>query len=80
MRNAEKDWNELDEIYGEVVALLKRGLVEIREKTGSRGRGQPWFTKEIVGLQRQFHKAELQWLQCKSLEERRILRKGGIWR
>ena len=75
LRNAEKDQNELDEIYGEVVALLNRGLVEIRVKIGSRGRRQPWFTKEIAGLRRQFHKAELQWLQCKSLDERRILRK-----
>ena len=76
MRNAEKDQNEPDEICGEVVALLKRGLVEVKVKIGSRDRGQPWFTKEIVGLWRQFHKAELQWLQCRSLDERRILRKG----
>ena len=41
MRNAEKKQNELDEIYGEIVVLLKMGLVEIRVKTGSRGRGQP---------------------------------------
>ena len=53
-------------------------MVEIALKTASRGKRQPWFTKEIAGFWRQFHKAELQWLQCKNLDERRILRKGYL--
>ena len=31
----------------------------------------PWLTKELVGLQKQFHWAEGLWLSCKSVDERR---------
>ena len=53
----------LDEVYEEVVRLLKSGLVEKKVKCGAK-KGQPWFTKDIRQVRREFHRAESEWLTC----------------
>ena len=50
LKRVEKEQKVLDEIYEEIVVVLKRGLVEKRVKRGHRG--QPWFTKEMAGLRK----------------------------
>lgn len=47
LHSVEKDQRVLDEI-GEIVALLKKGLVEKKRKGGRRG--QPCFTREITNI------------------------------
>ena len=47
----------LDEVFEEVVRVLKSGLVEKKAKCEAK-KGQPWFTKDIRQVRREFHRAE----------------------
>ena len=67
----------LDEIYEEIVVVLNRGLVEERERRGRRR--QPWFTKELAALRKDFHKAEGVWLRSRNADDRRVQRKK-LWK
>ena len=37
-------------------------------------KGQPWFTKDIRQVRREFHRAESEWLRCvqRSVQKKRI--------
>ena len=67
----------LDEIYEEIVVVLNRGLVEKSERRGRKR--QPWFTKEIAALRREFHKAEGVWLRSRNADDRKV-RGRSMWR
>ena len=67
----------LDEVYEEVVRLLKSGLVEKKVKCGAK-KGQPWFTKDIRQVCREFHQAESKWLRCVDQFKRREKRQRYV--
>ena len=67
----------LDEVYEEVVRLLKSGPVEKKVKCGAR-KGQPWFTKDIRQVCREFHRAESEWLRCVDQFKRREKRQRYV--
>ena len=48
LKEAENDQGTVDEIYEEVVELMKQGLVE--ESVQRTRRGQPWFSRELAQL------------------------------
>ena len=49
-KEAEKDQKAVDEIYEEVVGLMKQCWVE--ESVQRSRRGQPWFSKELAQLRK----------------------------
>ena len=52
----------IDGVYEELVEVMKQGLVEVpRRKVGV---GQPWFSRELVWLRKEFHRMEREWLDC----------------
>ena len=56
--NVGRSQEALDQVYEEVVGLLKNGLEEKKVNCGAK-KGQPWFTKDLRQLRREFHRAEL---------------------
>ena len=56
LRVVGKDQKAVDEIYEEVVGMMKQGLVE--ESVQRTKRGQPWFSRELAQLRKEFHRAE----------------------
>ena len=48
LKEAENDQKVVEEIYEEVVGLMKQGLVE--ESVQRTRRGQPWFSRELAQL------------------------------
>ena len=74
--NAEKKQVVIDEVYEELVGVMKGGLVEVKVKESRRG--QPWFTKEIAYLRKVFHSAEREWLDCGDKEAKREKRKESV--
>ena len=73
LRSDEREQKMLDEIYEEIVVVLNRGLVEKSERRGRKR--QPWFTKEIAALRREFHKAEGVWLRSRNADDQKVQRK-----
>ena len=68
--NVGKNQDALDEVYEEVVRVLKNGLKEKKVKCGAKKR-QPWFTKDVRQLRKEFHWAESEWLRCVDQVKRR---------
>ena len=64
------DQKVIDDVYEELVEVMKQGLVEVsrRKKIGV---GQPWFSRELVSLRKEFHRVEREWLNCDNQEMRR---------
>ena len=56
LRGVGKDQKAVDEIYDEVVRVMKQGLVE--ERVQRVKRGQPWFSRELAQCRKEFHRAE----------------------
>ena len=69
LREVGKDQKAVDEIYEEVVEMMKQGLVE--ELVQRAKRGQPWFSRELAQLRKKFHRAEREWLNCDDREQKR---------
>ena len=67
---------EIDDIYEELVEVMKRGLVEVSRKKGERR--QPWFSREMAKLRKVFHDSEKEWLNCDSKETRREKRREYV--
>ena len=67
----------LDEVYEEVVRVLKNGLEEKKVKCGAK-KGQPWFTKDLRQIRKEFHWAELEWLRCVDQVKRREKRQSYV--
>ena len=57
---------EIDDVYEELVEVMKWGLVEVSRKKGERR--QPWFSRELAKLRKVFHDSEKEWLNCDSKE------------
>ena len=53
---------EIDNVYEELVEVMKRGMVEVSRKKGERR--QPWFSMELAKLRKVFHHSEKEWLNC----------------
>ena len=70
--NAGRDQVTIGKVYEELVAVMKASL-EVKVKEGRRG--QPWFTKEIAGLRKAWHRAEKEWLSCGDKEAKREKRR-----
>ena len=49
-------------IYEELMEVMKQGLGEVSGRKARRG--QPWFTREMAKLRKEFHRAERDWLEC----------------
>ena len=67
---------EIDDVYEELVEVMKRGLVEVSRKKGERR--QPWFSRELAKLRKVFHDSEKEWLSCDSKETRREKRREYV--
>ena len=66
----------IDEVYEELVEVMKGGLVEVKVKESRRG--QPWFTKEIAKLRKVFHGPQREWLNCGDKVTKRGKRKEYV--
>ena len=49
-----RDQEELNAIYIKLMNVMKSGLVQVRMK--DKGKGQPWFTKRLLGREGAFTK------------------------
>ena len=67
---------EIDDVYEELVEVMKWGLVEVSRKKGERR--QPWFSREMAKLRKVFHDSEKEWLNCDSKETRREKRREYV--
>ena len=76
LREVGKDQKAVDEIYEEVVGMMKQGLVE--ESVQRAKRGQPWFSRELAQLRKEFHRVEREWLNCDDWEQKRQQREVYI--
>ena len=54
IRRMGRDQEELDAIYIELMNVMKSGLVQVGMK--NKGKGQPWFTKRLLGREGAFMK------------------------
>ena len=50
----------IDEVYEELVKMMRQGLVVVKAMRGKSR--QQWFTKEIGELREAFHEAKREWL------------------
>ena len=66
---AGKDQVVIDEVYEELVKMMKQGRVEVKVRRDKRR--QRWFTKEIGKLRKAFHEAEREWLKCGDKEAKK---------
>ena len=66
----------IDGVYEELMEVMKQGLVEVSAKKVRRG--QPWFTREIVKLRKEFHRAERDWLVCDDQGRRKQKRREYV--
>ena len=67
---------EIDDVYEELVEVMKRGLVEVSRK--KRERRQPWLSRELAKLRKVFNDSEKEWLNCDSKESKREKRSGYV--
>ena len=59
----------IDEVYEELVKIMRGGLVPVKVRSGKSR--QQWFTKEIGKLRKAFHGAEREWLKCGDKDTKR---------
>ena len=66
---AREDQVVIDEVYEELVKMMRGGLVPVKVRSGKSR--QQWFTKEIGKLRKAFHGAEREWLKCGDKDAKR---------
>ena len=74
---AGEDQVVIDEVYEELVEMMRGGLVVVKVRSGKSR--QQWFAKEIEKLRKAFHGAEREWLKCGDKEAKREKRES-MWR
>ena len=62
--------SKLDAVYTELIEGMKRRLKVVKYTAK---KGQPWFTKELLGLRKVMHRYESSWLRSEG-EDRRMKR------
>ena len=70
------DRRKLDAVYSKLVKGMKTRLKEVNN-TGQE-KGQPWFTRELVGLMKVMLRCEKKWLRSVSNKDRRTFRREYI--
>ena len=73
---AEANQKEIDDVYEELVEVMKWGLVEVSRKKGERR--QPQFSRELAKLRKAFHDSEKEWLNCDSKQTKREKRREDV--
>ena len=62
------DQSKLDTIYDRLVEKMKKELKVVY--CSGKMKGQPWFTKELMGLRKTMHRCEERWLRSVSSEQK----------